>query len=1146
MRSGFGKSSAGVILSLLGILTAQHSPAVEELKQHVLRAAVPSAEVGRLPAAKRVKLAIGLPLRNSVELTNLLHDLYDPASREYRKFLTPEEFTSRFGPSAQDYEAVASFFKAQGFTIKVRHPNRVLLDVEGCVGDIEKALHVTMRQYRHPHEARDFFAPDAEPRLDLNVPILHISGLNDFMLPRPASLHFKPLGKDLGPVANAGSGPNGTYMGVDFRAAYAPGVALTGAGQYVGLVQFDGYYPGDITKYTAQAGLTNVPLINVYLEEFDGSAGPNNIEVALDIEMCISMAPGLSGIIVYEVSQGGLPNDILNRMATDNLAKQLSTSWSFPTDPTTETIFQQMIAQGQAFFCASGDQGAYVGTIKTPYDTPSITSCGGTTLSTFGPGQGWQSETAWNWASTGMAQATGGGISTAWNIPVWQQGIDMTTNKGSTTMRNIPDVAMVADQVFVISDNGQRGNVGGTSIASPLWAAFTALINQQAALLGQPPIGFLNPAVYSLGKGSGYAAAFHDVTTGNNTNASSPNLFYASAGYDLCTGWGTPTGRNLINALVPPANSPVIVAGTATLVQETCSPTNNAVDPGEPVVVSFALQNVGGVNPANLTGTLLASNGVVPLTGPQTYGALGGVGGIAAKQFSFQANGNCGSQINPVLQLQDGSTNLGTVTFTMQMGAPALLFSENFDSVSAPALPAGWARQQSGGVSNWVTSTAWRDTAPNSAFAFEPTNAGFCALQSPTISVGSAATQLVFRNNYNTEVFPTNSTLAYDGGVLEISIAGGAFTDIIAAGGTFVSGGYNRTIQTSENSLDGRSVWAGVSGGFLTTIVNLPASAAGQAVRFKWLFGFDNGNAFGSGGWYIDTISVRDGYNCCTAAANADLALTGSIYPNVGQVGQPVAYSFTVANTGPGPALNVKLVDTLPANVSFLSASSGYTNDGSTITWSLGLMPQGRATNLLLLLTPTAEGTISNTAVASSDAPDPNPTNNTLSWATPVFTPPAIIAQPSGQTAIVGSDVTLTITAAGSTPLAYQWKFNSSDLPGQTASSLVLTNVDATNMGNYVVVVTNAGGSVSSTPVLLRVLAPAKLNPAGLAISSTNVSLSVTSISGLNYSLEYKNSLLDAAWTPVSGTVVGNGGVITLQDTKAPAALSRFYRVRTE
>jgi hypothetical protein len=134
---------------------------------------------------------------------------------------------------------------------------------------------------------------------------------------------------------------------------------------------------------------------------------------------------------------------------------------------------------------------------------------------------------------------------------------------------------------------------------------------------------------------------------------------------------------------------------------------------------------------------------------------------------------------------------------------------------------------------------------------------------------------LSFKNNFNTEPIPTDATGAYDGGVLAISIAGGSFSDITAVGGSFVSGGYTRTIRTTENPLNGRAAWAGASGGFTNTVVKLPASAAGQTVRFKWRFGFDNGNAYGGTGWYIDSITVRDGYACCTGAPPATLASAG-------------------------------------------------------------------------------------------------------------------------------------------------------------------------------------------------------------------------------------------------------------------------------
>src|SRR5262249_27848294 len=157
---------------------------------------------------------------------------------------------------------------------------------------------------------------------------------------------------------------------------------------------------------------------------------------------------------------------------TDNLAKQLSASWTFPTSAATDQIFQEFAAQGQSYFNASGDGDSYIGA-PSPVDHPFVIAVGGTTLTT-GASASYVSETAWHW---GLVQGTevgsGGRISTPFPIPSWQQGIaSMTTNGGSATFRNIPDVSMVADNVWITFNNGSAGSVGGTSVSAPLWAAF--------------------------------------------------------------------------------------------------------------------------------------------------------------------------------------------------------------------------------------------------------------------------------------------------------------------------------------------------------------------------------------------------------------------------------------------------------------------------------------------------------------------------------------------------------------------------------------------------------------------------------------------------------------------------------------------------
>jgi hypothetical protein len=356
---------------------------------------------------------------------------------------------------------------------------------------------------------------------------------------------------------NAGSGPGGGYMGNDFRAAYVPGVSLNGAGQTVGLLQFDGYYSSDIAAYESLAGLPGVTLVNVPVDGGVSTPGSGNGEVSLDIEMVISMAPGISKIIVYEAPNPSPWPDLLNRMANDNLAKQISCSWGGGSaDPTSEGIFKQMASQGQSFFNASGDSDAFTGSITFPSDSTNITQVGGTTLTTTGPNGSYVSETVWNWGlDQGSYVGSSGGISTYYSIPGWQQGINMTANHGSTTLRNVPDVALTADNIYVRYGNGSSGTFGGTSCAAPLWAGFTALVNQQAVASGRATVGFVNPAIYTIGKGANYAVDFHDITAGNNTWPGSPANFYAVPGYDLCTGWGTPAGQSLINALAGPADT---------------------------------------------------------------------------------------------------------------------------------------------------------------------------------------------------------------------------------------------------------------------------------------------------------------------------------------------------------------------------------------------------------------------------------------------------------------------------------------------------------------------------------------------------------------------------------------------------------------
>lgn len=942
------------------------------------------APLGNVPTNQVLHLSFSLPLRNEPQLDALLQQIYDPASTNFHQYLTPAEFTARFGPTESDYQSLLNFIRAKGFQVVGTHRNRLLADVTGTVRTAERAFGVNLRTYHSVRQKRDFYAPDRTPSLDAPVMIQNVYGLNNFAVPRPRSV-IQPaaLAAARAAAPRNGSAGDGSYLGGDFRAAYVPGTTLTGAGQSVALLQFDGYYPSDIAAYLAAAGYPSTlvnTLVNVPVNGGVATPGKGNSEVCLDIEMIMAMAPGISKIYVYEAPSSTSWPAILSKIANDNLARQVSCSWGNNTpdvpDPTSEAIFKQMAAQGMSFFNASGDSDAFVGGVPFPSESTNIIQVGGTTLSTTGPGGAWAGETAWNW---GGGQGTSGGVSANFGIPAWQQGISMTASHGSTTMRNVPDVALTGDNVFVAYGNGTTGHFGGTSCAAPLWAAFTALVNQQAAQAAAPPVGFLNPALYAIGKSANYNNCFHDTATGNNYWSSSPANFPAVTGYDLCTGWGTPNGTNLINALAPLNYAPAIIAGNWSLLAESAVPANGAIDPGETVTVSFSLQNQGNLATGNLVVTLLPSANVLAPSGPQSYGALAALGGAGSQPFTFTAAGTCGSNFVATLQLQDGTNNLGAVNFALRLGQVSGL-TENFDAATIPSLPTGWASvNANGGAASWVTTSAVADSAPNSAFISESDSAGENALTTPAIFISSASAKLSFRHDYSLEYGGSGANRAYyDGGVLEIQIGNGAFADITAAGGSFVSGGYNGVITTtSDNPLGGRSAWVGGPSNWQTVKVNLPASAAGQNIRLRWNCATDDGNAGGGSpiGWYVDSVVVSNAPPDCLAVFT-DLAVSQTLATNSFVAGQNLIYTLAVTNLGPQTAANLVVTDIYPVNAKFSSASAGGQFTPGQAVFAVNLLPAGTATNFTLTLVPISGSAFTNLVSVVTVTPEVTTANN--------------------------------------------------------------------------------------------------------------------------------------------------------------------------
>jgi uncharacterized repeat protein (TIGR01451 family) len=474
----------------------------------------------------------------------------------------------------------------------------------------------------------------------------------------------------------------------------------------------------------------------------------------------------------------------------------------------------------------------------------------------------------------------------------------------------------------------------------------------------------------------------------------------------------------------------VITPAGAMLTAENCVATNGVIDPGEAVTLDFSLQNTGSSNTTNLVATLLPTNGVASPSGAQAYGVLTAGGAAVARPFTFTAGGPCGSTIAATFQLQDGTTQLGTVAFNFQLGPTVVIFSESFDSVTPTNLPPGWTATNATGTNpGWSTTTAARDTLPNAAFAPDPTSASDTRLVSPSIPISSQAAQLTFRHSYNTE----NS---FDGGRLEISIGAGAFTNVTAAGGAFATNGYNGTILFGSVP-----AWTGISGGFITTKVNLPASAAGQNVRFRWRFTSDSSGS--AVGWYVDTVSVSE-VQCCANTNSADLSLSITDSPDPVLVGNNLTYALTTTNRGPATGTGVMLTNTLPPGVNYVSATSSQgscTNLSGVVVCNLGMLASGAQATNTIIIKPIVQGTITNVASVTGSQSDFNPLNNTATALTTAKLPALTITDTTvteGNSGTANATFLVSLSPASSQTVSVD--FATADASAEAPADYVSTN----------------------------------------------------------------------------------------------------------
>ncbi len=599
--------TAAALVSLTSALLSAPAQAAPQSARIALPGGTPSLAAvsslsGPTDSAAPISIDISLPLRSRPQLNQLLSDIYDPSSARYGQYLTPQQFAAQYGPTQADYNAVIAWARSQGLTVTGTHPEHTLLGVSGSAATVGAAFGVQLYDFESP-SGRIFHAPLSAPTVPSGFSgrISGVIGLDNATERTPNLRRQEPVSVLAGGSTEQGSGPLGGLTPKDLRTVYNLNkTGLDGSGQTLALFELDSYTVKDVLRYERTFGLPIVPLENINVDTTDSSfprvPGGGTSEVILDIDMQIAFAPRASKVLVYvgpNTGQGSL--DTYQQIATENRAKQISTSWGLwedneigadangtfivsPSVNAEDQIFLQMAVQGQTIYSAAGDNGgvdrydasptAYFA--QDPAAQPLMCSVGGTTLTVAKPGvdETYKSETTWN-AGSYLAGAGGGGVSIFWGLPSYQKAAATLSHSVSPSVsiyaRNVPDVSLVSDpgtgvDVYV-TDPATGPNYytyGGTSDASPMWAGFTALVNQGRAQAGKGPIGFINLALYSFGPGGvnrytqaggavtdHYALDFHDIADGSN------NIPYpAIKGYDLATGLGTFNGGNLLNDLV--------------------------------------------------------------------------------------------------------------------------------------------------------------------------------------------------------------------------------------------------------------------------------------------------------------------------------------------------------------------------------------------------------------------------------------------------------------------------------------------------------------------------------------------------------------------------------------------------------------------
>ena len=295
---------------------------------------------------------------------------------------------------------------------------------------------------------------------------------------------------------------------------------------------------------------------------------------------------------------------------------------------------------------------------------------------------------------------------------------------------------------------------------------------------------------------------------------------------------------------------PGITANTAPTVSDALCNANGSIEPGEAVDLRIPLRNTLGASVADVS---LGVNGAAPVS----YGTMPAHSTRTRTLPARVPNLVCGANWTLDLAIES-SAGPTTARHLVRLGTPVYAIDQDFDAIVGTFPPTGWTRTLIGANALWQRSADDYTSAPYAAHVDAPATAGESMLTTPSIAIGNVAAELSFRHRYDLET-------AYDGGVLEISIDGGAWFDIIQRGGRFLSGSYDgmlgdKCLVGGDNPIEGRYAWSGESGDWGLTRVVLPQDSLGKSVRLRWRFGTDC--SVSGGGWTIDDVRLRSSYQC--------------------------------------------------------------------------------------------------------------------------------------------------------------------------------------------------------------------------------------------------------------------------------------------